>query len=158
MVTSQESRNLKCERSKLLSEYLDFLGNHRGLKKKTICMRGHDVTAFLKSLKLQNDQEDIGTMSVSQVYDYVIKTAKPMKRPTRKRTSGVFFRTLTPASLFAHPLPVHLLTEQFPASPCHRMLVKSEELCYLAIAAVAQFLCLQACIETPLLLIKQTVK
>lgn len=83
MVTSQGDKNLRCEESerfKLLRKYLDFLGNHRGLKKKTISVRGHDVTAFLKSLRLQNDHEDIGKISVSQVYDYVIKTAKPPNR------------------------------------------------------------------------------
>jgi len=101
MVTLRENRHLRCEGSeqfRLLSEYLDFLDNHRGLKKKTISVRGHDVTAFLKSLRLQNDHQDIGKISVSQVYDYVIKTAKPMKRPTRKR----FVSSIRSFLKFAH--------------------------------------------------------
>jgi len=101
MVTSQENKDLNCEESerfKLLNEYLDFLGNHRGLKKTTISVRGHDVGKFLKSLKLQNDQVDIRGISVSQVYDYVIKTAKPMKRPTRKR----FVSSIRSFLKFAH--------------------------------------------------------
>ena len=88
MATSQKNKNLSCEGSdqfKLLSEYLDFLDNHRGLNKDTIRMRGYDVTSFLKALRLQNDPEDIGKISVAQIYDYIIKTAKPMNRPTRKR-------------------------------------------------------------------------
>ena len=116
MVTSQEDKDLSCEESdrfKLLSEYLDFLGNHRGLKKKTISVRGHDVTAFLKSLRLQNDREDIRRISVSQVYDYVIKTVKPMKRPTRKR----FVSSIRSFLKFAH-LKGYIrrdLTEAVPA-------------------------------------------
>jgi integrase/recombinase XerD len=116
MVTSQEDKNLSCEESarfKLLSEYLDFLGNHRGLKKKTISVRGHDVTAFLNSIRLQNDRLDIGKISVSQVYDYVIKTAKPMKRPTRKR----FVSSIRSFLKFAH-LKGYIqrdLTEAVPA-------------------------------------------
>lgn len=84
MVTSQKNKERNSEESKLLSEYLDFLCNHRGLSKDTIRMRRNYVTSFLKSLRLQNDPEDIGEISVTQVYDYVIKTAKLTNRPSQK--------------------------------------------------------------------------
>jgi site-specific recombinase XerD len=116
MVTLREDKNLRCEGSErlsLLSEYLEFLGSHRGLMKRTISVRGHDVTDFLKSLRLQNDQVDIGKISVAQIYDYVIKTAKPMKRPTRKR----FVSSIRSFLKFAH-LKGYIqreLTEAVPA-------------------------------------------
>ena len=69
---------------KLLSEYLDFLCNHRGLTEETIRFRRNDVVSFLKPLRLQNDSEDIGKISVKEIHDYVIKTAKLMHRPSRK--------------------------------------------------------------------------
>jgi integrase/recombinase XerD len=85
MTTSQKAVRLKeHEQLELLQEYQDFLRNHRGLKEKTIGVRGRYVTEFLKALSPQNDRENIKKISVSQVYDYVIKTAKPMRRPTKK--------------------------------------------------------------------------
>jgi len=87
MSTSQKHEKWSCEgsyQSKLLNEYLDFLCNHRGLTKNTIRFRKNDVTSFLQSLKLQNDLEDIGQVSAMQVYDYIIKTAKLMTRPSRR--------------------------------------------------------------------------
>ena len=88
MVTSKEYKVLRYDASgshDLLNEYLDFLRNHRGLNEDTVRMRQHDITAFLKSLGLQNDREDIKKISVSQIYDYVIKAIKPMGRPTQKQ-------------------------------------------------------------------------
>jgi integrase/recombinase XerD len=70
--------------SKLLTEYLDFLCNHRGLTKDTVSLRKSDIISFLKSLRLQNDMEDIGKISVTEIHDYVIKTAKLMNRPSRR--------------------------------------------------------------------------
>lgn len=87
MVTSQKRGEWSCEgsyQSKLLSEYLDFLCKHRGLTKDTIRFRRNDVTSFLQSLRLQNDLENIGKVSAKQVYDYIIKTAKLMTRPSRR--------------------------------------------------------------------------
>ncbi len=84
MLTSQEQEEWIFDGSKLLSEYVDFLYNHRGVSKKTISRRRKDVISFLKFLRLQNAPEDIGKISVTQVYDYVIKTARLMNRPSRK--------------------------------------------------------------------------
>jgi site-specific recombinase XerD len=87
MVMSQEQKEWICDgycQSKLLSEYLDFLRNHRGLTEGTIRVRRNDVSLFLKSLKLQNESEDIGKISVKEIHDYVIKTARRMNRPSRK--------------------------------------------------------------------------
>jgi integrase/recombinase XerD len=87
MVMSQEQNEWSCDgscQSKLLSEYLDFLCNHRGLTEDTIRIRRNDVISFLNSLRLQNDSEDIGKISVTEIHDYVIKTAKLMNRPSRK--------------------------------------------------------------------------
>jgi integrase/recombinase XerD len=70
--------------SKLLNEYLEFLCNHRGLSKDTIRIRRNDIISFLKSLRLQNDPEAIGKISVKQVHDHIIKTAKLINRPSRK--------------------------------------------------------------------------
>lgn len=87
MSTSQKFEGWNCEgsyQSKLLSEYLDFLCNHRGLSKNTIRFRRNDVTSFLQSLRLQNDLQDIGKVSTMQVYDYIIKTVKLMTRPSRR--------------------------------------------------------------------------
>lgn len=52
MATSQQDKDLSYEtslQSDLISEYLDFLSNHRGLTNNTVSMRRHDITAFLKS-------------------------------------------------------------------------------------------------------------
>lgn len=87
MVTFQRDKEWGCEglhQSKLLSEYLDFLCNHRGLTKDTIRLRRNDITSFLQSLRIQNDIEDIGKVTVKQVYDYIIKTVKLMPRPSRR--------------------------------------------------------------------------
>jgi site-specific recombinase XerD len=87
MFTSQRDKKRGCKglyQSKLLSEYLDFLCKHRGLTKDTIRFRRNDVTSFLQSLRIQNDPEDIGKVSAKQVYDYIIKTAKLMPRPSRR--------------------------------------------------------------------------
>jgi integrase/recombinase XerD len=87
MSTSHTYAECSCDesyQSKLLSEYLDFLCNHRGLTKNTILFRKNDVTSFLNSLTLQNEMEDIGKVSAMQVYDYIIKTVKLMTRPNRK--------------------------------------------------------------------------
>jgi integrase/recombinase XerD len=87
MSTSQKHEGWNCEgsyQSKLLSEYLDFLCNHRGLTKTTIRFRRDDVTSFLQSLRLQNDLEDIGQVSAMKVYDFIIRTVKLMTRPSRR--------------------------------------------------------------------------
>ncbi len=113
MTTSQARRLRESERFDLLKEYQDFLSSHRGLKERTICVRGRDVAAFLKSLSPQNDRENIGKISVSQVYDYVIKTTKPMRRPTRK----CFVSSIRSFLKFAH-LKGYIsrdLTEAVPA-------------------------------------------
>lgn len=87
MFTSQKHKECNWEGSyqfKLLTEYLDFLCNHRGLAKGTICIRRNDFTSFLQSLRLHNNSEDIGKISARQIHDYVIKTAKRMNRPGRQ--------------------------------------------------------------------------
>lgn len=87
MIMSQEQKKWVCDvacKSKLLSEYLDFLRNHRGLTENTIGFRRNDVALFLKALRLQNESEDIGQISVKEIQDYVTKTAKLMNRPSRK--------------------------------------------------------------------------
>ncbi len=85
MVTSQGRKNLYYEESGLLNEYLDYLRDHRGLGNDTIRSRRHDVMAFLKSLRLRGIHEDIGKISVRQIYDYVIKALKLKNRPTQKQ-------------------------------------------------------------------------
>ena len=57
---------------------------HRGISEKTIRFRRNDVGPFLRSLRLQNDSEDIVKISVKEIHDYVIKTAKHMNRPSQK--------------------------------------------------------------------------
>ena len=87
MVMSQEQKECNCDgvcQSKLLSEYLDFLFKHRGISEDTIRFRKNDVASFLKSLRLQNDSADIGKVTVKEIHDYVIKTAKLMNRPSQK--------------------------------------------------------------------------
>ena len=87
MCTSERHKKWSCDgsyQSKLLSEYLDFLCIHRGLAKRTICFRKNDIISFLTSLRLKNDPEDIGRISVRAIHDYVIKTAKLMNRPSRR--------------------------------------------------------------------------
>ena len=84
---SQEQKECICDgffQSKLLGEYLDFLCHHRGLTENTMRIRRNDVVSFLKSLRLQNESEDIGKISVKEIHDYVIKTAKLMNRPSQK--------------------------------------------------------------------------
>ena len=83
----QERKEWICDgscKSKVVREYLDFLRNHRGLTEDTIRVRKNHVASFLKSLRLQNDSENIGKISVKEIHDYVIKTAKLMNRPSRK--------------------------------------------------------------------------
>jgi hypothetical protein len=73
-------------------------------------------------------------------------------------TAGFFFCCLAPASGLAHALPGHLSPQQLPPSAGHRVHVQSQKLCDLVVAAIAYFVSLQPCIETPLPLIQQTVK
>lgn len=83
----QERKEWICDgscKSKVVREYLDFLRNHRGLTEDSIRVRKNHVVSFLKSLRLQNDSENIGKISVKEIHDYVIKTAKLMNRPSRK--------------------------------------------------------------------------
>jgi len=47
-----------------------------GISEDTIRFRKNDVASFLKSLRLQNDSADIGKVTVKEIHDYVIKTAK----------------------------------------------------------------------------------
>jgi integrase/recombinase XerD len=86
MFASQEQKKSSLEedyQSRLLSEYLAFLRNHRGLSKEAIRFRKNDTISFLRALKTQNET-DIGEISAKHVYDYIIKTAKLMPRPSRK--------------------------------------------------------------------------
>jgi site-specific recombinase XerD len=41
--------------------------------------------AFLKALRLRDERKDIRKISVSQIYNYVTKSIKPMQRPTQKQ-------------------------------------------------------------------------
>ncbi len=87
MVMSQKQKKWSCKgfcQSKLLSEYLDFLRNHRGLTENTIRFRRNDIASFLKSLGFHNELEGIGKISVREIHDYVLKTAKLMTRPSQK--------------------------------------------------------------------------
>src|SRR5205807_8602542 len=73
-------------------------------------------------------------------------------------TAGFFFYCFAPTPGLAHALPLHLPSQQLPPSTGHRVHVQSQKLCDLPVAAVAYFVGLQPCIETPLPLIQQTVK
>jgi len=86
MFTSQKHKKRSSEvpyQSKILSEYIDFLRNHRGLAENTIRFRRNDIISFLRSLGIQSD-ENIGKISAKQIYDYIIKTAKTMSLPSRR--------------------------------------------------------------------------
>lgn len=74
--------------SALLKEYLDFLRNHRGLAKATIGIRAGFVAPFLEALNLRKTQEGVEDIVAGHVHDYVIKTAKPMARPSRKHLAS----------------------------------------------------------------------
>jgi len=90
MFTSRKQKNKRstCRwkgpyQSKILSEYVDFLRNHRGLTENTIRFRRNDVISFLQPLRIQSN-DDIGKISAKQIYDYIIKTAKTMPLPSRR--------------------------------------------------------------------------
>lgn len=68
---------------KLLNEYLEFLQNHQGLAKATVHIRKIYVAPFLAALKITTP-ENARILSPSRIHDYVIKTAKPMNRASRK--------------------------------------------------------------------------
>jgi len=75
-------------RAKLLDDYLEFLCHHRGLSESTIAIRGNYIAPFLETLGEQGDPLKIGSISPSTIYDYVIKTAKPLKRACRKHLTS----------------------------------------------------------------------
>ena len=86
MFTSQKHKKWSSKghyQSKILSKYIDFLRNHRGLAENTTCFRRNDVISFFRSLRIQSD-ENIGKISAKQIYDYIIKTAKTMSLPSRR--------------------------------------------------------------------------
>lgn len=90
MFTSRKQKNKRSTWSwkgpyqpKILSEYVDFLRNHRGLNESTIRFRRNDVISFLQPLRIQNN-DDIGKISAKQIYDYIIRTAKTMPLPSRR--------------------------------------------------------------------------
>jgi len=91
MGSQQERRRKEAHdpnRAKLLDDYLEFLRHHRGLSESTIAIRGNYVAPFLEALGEQVDPLKIGSISPSTIHDYVIRTARPLKRGSRKHLTS----------------------------------------------------------------------
>jgi len=91
----QKKSSKKPLRSKLLLEYLEFLRTYQGVSEATIAIRRHYVSPFLIELGKQAAPSKIGSISPYIIHDYIIKTANPMHRASRKHLSSSlrsFFR------------------------------------------------------------------
>src|SRR6516225_9052760 len=73
-------------------------------------------------------------------------------------TSGFFFHLLASAPGLAYSLPLHGSSPQLPPSPGHRVHIHSQNLRYLAVASMPEFLSFQARIETSMPLIQRAVE
>jgi len=84
MSAAHEKIAVKEHVSALLDEFMSFLSTHRGLAKATIGIRAAYVAPFLADLDLRRTSEGLKGISASHIHDYVIRTARPMTRSSRK--------------------------------------------------------------------------
>jgi site-specific recombinase XerD len=78
------------KKSKLLIEYTDFLREQQGSAEATILIREKFVEPFLKSLGNIARPSKLFELSAKTIHDYIIKTASPLHRASKKHlTSSV---------------------------------------------------------------------
>jgi integrase/recombinase XerD len=85
MSTTHQDNAGKQFDSVLLDEYQGFLSTHRGLAKETIRIRASYVAPFLAELGARRSPTGLEGISASCVHDYVIRTARPMTRTSRRQ-------------------------------------------------------------------------
>jgi site-specific recombinase XerD len=90
-----------------LDFYLNFLKRSQGLADATLVLRRLHVHPFLRSLERTGALADLRGLLPSTIHDYVIKTAKPLTRASRKHlVSGLrsFLRVAHVNGLLARDL------------------------------------------------------
>ncbi len=74
--------------TKLLKEYLDFLRHHQCSAEATIVIRKSFVTPFLLQLNEIARPSKLKALSAKTIHDYIIKTAAPLHRASKKHLSS----------------------------------------------------------------------
>lgn len=76
------------KKSKLLIEYTDFLREQQGSAEATILIREKFVEPFLKSLGNIAHPSKLFELSAKTIHDYIIKTASPLHRASKKHLTS----------------------------------------------------------------------
>ena len=76
------------KKSKLLIEYTDFLREQQCSAEATILIRGKFVEPFLKSLGKVAHPSKLFELSAKTIHDYIIKTASPLHRASKKHLAS----------------------------------------------------------------------
>ena len=74
--------------TKLLAEYLDYLRNYQDLSEATIVIRRNFITPFLLQLKEMGKPSKIHALSAAAIHDYIIETAMPLHRSSKKHLTS----------------------------------------------------------------------
>jgi integrase/recombinase XerD len=88
----------KVKQSKLLVEYLDFLRYYQCSSEATIIIRRNFVKPFLIHLKDIGQPSQLFRLSAKIIHDYIILTAQPMHRASKKHLTS----TIRSFLRFAH--------------------------------------------------------
>lgn len=78
----------KVKQSKLLIEYLDFLRNYQCSSEATIVIRRNFVKLFLIYLKDIGRPSNLFRLSAKMIHDYIIITARPLHRASKKHLTS----------------------------------------------------------------------
>lgn len=78
----------KLKKSKMLIEYLDFLRIQQCLSEATISIRGNFVRPFLNYLGKISQPSKLCKLSVKTIHDYIIATAQPLHRASKKHLTS----------------------------------------------------------------------
>jgi integrase/recombinase XerD len=73
--------------NKVLNEYFDFLRNYQSLSEATIVIRRHFLTPFLLKQKI-NHMSELHLLSAKRLHDYIIETATPLHRASKKHLTS----------------------------------------------------------------------
>ena len=95
----------------LINEYLDFLRDHQSSSEATVVIRRLFVIPFLLKLGAEKPS-DIRSLTVKFIHDYIIKTAPPLNRASKKHLTSSIRSFLRFA--FIKGYLVHNLVEVVP--------------------------------------------
>jgi integrase/recombinase XerD len=88
IVRRYSMRSRKVKTSKLLTEYISFLRDYQCLSEETIIIRRHFVKPFLIHIKDIAQPSKIYKLSAKIIHDYIIITARPLHRASKKHLTS----------------------------------------------------------------------